>query len=732
MSSTEVTSDLVDARPPGKKRLLVSLRLSFLTVTILTVVIGSLSTHMPWWFISNANVEEMANQLSEEIVKGVRREVDDMFTSAYADQKVITDIFSSKAVALSDVDKREAVFLSFIKANRFYSFVALGMENGDFYGAQRKDDASIIGINSSFNAETKKARRVERTYVGNNSGRDYALLRESIKENDYSSTTRTWYQLAKKLPQADVLTEPYIFANTGLPGVNTATTLEIGGALVGVVNIAIEFNRISLYMRDLKVGKTGTAFLVSPLGELLAFKETGDAKALPQAVRPVEGATRATPASIPKMDEAQHPLLKIATAAIREKQLNLREISAIKHLYFEKSDDGSAGYFVTLAPTGNNGWVVGTVVPRHDFTEKIEENLRMVWLLVGLVVVCASALAAYVSQKLFVTPLRVIIGQTRQVERYELKSITTVNSQIAEIHHLSRSIQQMARGLENFGKFIPLDLVKTLLAQGVHADIVGENRTLTIFFMDMVGFTTISEEMGPKLVPYLGRYLSCMSDVIVKHRGTIDKYIGDAVMAFWGAPLYNEDHAVTCCRAAVECLRELEVLRQEWPEKFREGLGIRIGINTGRAIVGNIGSSSRLNYTVLGDPVNLAARLESAGKDYGVSCMIGLSTYEVARYDIIARKLDVLRVKGKTESVPVYELLAMADESPTEDYAWIKVFEEGLAHFLSSDWEKAKPCFERTIELRGKDRPSEKFIQRCAHNLSIAHRRADDPLHVLS
>ena len=99
-----------------------------------------------------------------------------------------------------------------------------------------------------------------------------------------------------------------------------------------------------------------------------------------------------------------------------------------------------------------------------------------------------------------------------------------------------------------------------------------------------------------------------MSNVIVKHNGTIDKYIGDAVMAFWGAPLYNEDHAVSCCRAAVECLVELEELRKEWPEKFREGLGIRIGLNTGRVIVGNIGSSSRLNYTVLGDPVNLAAR----------------------------------------------------------------------------------------------------------------------------
>ena len=711
MRINEVGIDMLDKLAHSPKRLLVSLRVSFLTVTVLTVLISALSTHIPWVLISNANVQDMANQISDEIVKGVGREVGDMFTSAYADQRAIVDLFASKAVALNDIPKREALFMSFIKAKRFYSFVALGTDNGDFYGAQRKDDANIVTINSIYDADAKKAKRIERLYVG--AGHDFSYVRESTKSNDYASTERSWYKLAKSFPQRDVLTEPYIFANTGKPGVNTATTLEIDGKSVGVVNIAIELGRISLYMRDLKVGKSGTAFLVSPIGELLAFKEDYDANLVFRETRSAAREVKTGPPTIPKINDIQHPLLKIATAAMAREKLDLEKISSVNHLFYDGGNSAQDGYFVTLAPTGKNGWVVGTVVPRRDFTSQIEENLRLIWMLVVAVILLACALAAWVSQKLFVKPLRVIIEQTQMVKRFELESIHRVDTNISEIHNLSTSINQMSRGLENFGKFIPLDLVKTLFAQGIRADISGENRTLTIFFIDMVGFTTISEELGPELVPYLCKYLSCMSNVIVKHNGTIDKYIGDAVMAFWGAPLYNEDHAVSCCRAAVECLVELEELRKEWPEKFREGLGIRIGLNTGRVIVGNIGSSSRLNYTVLGDPVNLAARLESAGKEYGVSCMIGQSTYELARYDIVARKLDVLRVKGKTEAVPVYELLAMADVPAVEDYGWIKVFEEGVAKFLDSEFSQARAYFERTIQLRGKDLASEKFIQRC-------------------
>lgn len=714
---SEKGTGMMGALASSPKKLMVGLRGSFLTITVLTVVASALATHVPWVLISNANVQDMANQISAEIVKGVGREVDDMFTTAFADQRAIAELFSSKTIGLNDIAKRESLFLSFIKANPYYSFVALGVDNGDFYGAQRKDDANILTINSVYNTQDKKAKRIERSYVG--AGRDFVFIRESTKFNDYSSTNRSWYQLAKSQPNKDVLTAPYIFANTGQPGVNTATTLEIDGTSIGVVNIAIELGRISLYMRDLKIGKNGTAFLVSSTGELLAFKEKFDATpTLDPQRKPVAEAKSSLP-TIPKLDDTQHPLLMIATAAIARQKLTFKDITSVRHLYLDRFNNDSEGYFVTLAPTGNNGWVVGTVVPRRDFMSQIEENLRLIWLVVGAVIILACGLAAWVAHKVFVKPLRVVIEQTRLVQQFELGSVKNVQTNIAELHNLSTSIYRMAQGLDNFGRFIPLDLVKTLISQGVRAEICGENRTLTILFIDLVGFTTISEELGPKLVPYLGKYLSCMSNVITNNGGTIDKYIGDGVMAFWGAPNYNEDHAVACCRASVECVVELEELRKDWPEKYRESLGIRLGMNTGRVIVGNIGSSSRLNYTVLGDPVNLAARLESAGRDYGVNSIIGQSTYELVRYDIVARKLDVLQVKGKTEAVAVYELLAMSDAPPTEDYSWIKVFEEGVALLLDSKYASARTFFERTIQMRGKDLASEKYILRCNRELAL-------------
>jgi adenylate cyclase len=220
-----------------------------------------------------------------------------------------------------------------------------------------------------------------------------------------------------------------------------------------------------------------------------------------------------------------------------------------------------------------------------------------------------------------------------------------------------------------------------------------------------------------------------MSDVVEENRGTIDKYIGDAVMAFWGAPSFMEDHGSLACRTALQCLRALEDLRAEWPEEWRDELKVRIGINSGRVIVGNIGSASRLNYTVVGDPVNLASRLEGTCKIYGVDCIIGQNTYELAKYDIVARRLDVATVKGRQEPVAIYELLAMADEAhPLGHFDWIHLYEKALGRYVEHDWKGALEDFRRVIELRGGDKPSEVFVARCEEQLQPSRSRAATPV----
>jgi adenylate cyclase len=244
--------------------------------------------------------------------------------------------------------------------------------------------------------------------------------------------------------------------------------------------------------------------------------------------------------------------------------------------------------------------------------------------------------------------------------------------------------------------------------------------------MDLAGFTTATERHGHRLLPALADYLGGTSAAIAEEKGTIDKYIGDAVMAFWGAPLANEAHATDAIRAALRCQAVMAELREKWGREKRPLFEARIGINTGRVVVGNIGSPARLDYTVLGDPVNLASRLEGLSKTYGTAIIIGQTTFEHAKYDIVARRLDRVTVKGREEPVWIYEPLAMADEDGAEDgegeargrFAWVADYERGLERYFERDWAGALDLFRRVVETRGEDPPASLFIERCRAQLA--------------
>jgi len=179
-----------------------------------------------------------------------------------------------------------------------------------------------------------------------------------------------------------------------------------------------------------------------------------------------------------------------------------------------------------------------------------------------------------------------------------------------------------------------------------------------VFFSDIQGFTTISEKIKPpELVAHLNEYLDKMSEIILKHEGTLDKFVGDAIVAFWGAPVPHRDHAVKACLAALEYQAELKKLRTKWKSENKDPFFARIGIHTGKMVVGNVGSTKRFDYTVIGDAVNLGSRLEGANKLYGTEILISEATYKAAKHKIETKEIDVITVKGKTKPVKVYELI---------------------------------------------------------------------------
>ncbi|MGE3806972.1 MAG: adenylate/guanylate cyclase domain-containing protein, partial [Gemmataceae bacterium] len=253
-----------------------------------------------------------------------------------------------------------------------------------------------------------------------------------------------------------------------------------------------------------------------------------------------------------------------------------------------------------------------------------------------------------------------------------------------------------------------------LLRGNQEASLVGERRVLTLCFCDLRDSTTIAESMAPEaFVEQLREYLGSLSEAIVESAGTVDKFIGDAVMAFWGAPTPLEDHALCACRAALRCQQRMRELRKLWEARGLLPFHTRIGINSGEVVVGNIGSVTRLNYTAIGDPVNLAARLEGVNKVYGTEIIISAHTRRMAGDAVIVRPLGGILVKGKTEAVQIYELLGLKGECDEAQFAWAAIHAEGVDEYGKRHWRAAIERFERVLALKPGDGAAKFMIEQC-------------------
>jgi adenylate cyclase len=241
----------------------------------------------------------------------------------------------------------------------------------------------------------------------------------------------------------------------------------------------------------------------------------------------------------------------------------------------------------------------------------------------------------------------------------------------------------------------------------------GDEREMTVLFTDLKDFTTISESLDAEhLVQWMTEYLTAMSDVIFRFGGTIDKYMGDAVMAFWGAPQRQDDHATLACRAALAMLAELDRLNEHWEQTGRPRMHMRIGINSGRMKVGNMGSASRFDYTVLGDAVNLGARLEALNKQYGTTLIVSEATLRAAGEGFHARFLDLVAVKGKTEPVVVYEVMTGDGEYGERTTEALRAYEEGIRLYQERDWLLAAARFQEALRLAPEDGASALYLER--------------------
>ena len=262
-----------------------------------------------------------------------------------------------------------------------------------------------------------------------------------------------------------------------------------------------------------------------------------------------------------------------------------------------------------------------------------------------------------------------------------------------------------------FQHYLNESVMEQMLAHPDKLKLGGEKREMTVLFSDIRGFTTLSERMAPEaLVRFINSYLTPMTRIVFEEGGTLDKYIGDALMAFWSAPIEQPDHAARACRAAVRFLEKLKELKAAWRDQNLPEFDIGVGINTGPMIVGNMGSDIRFDFTVMGDAVNLASRLEGTNKEYETRVLVSEATYLAAKDQVTARRLGAVRVKGKRKPVRIYELRGMGQPS-AEEAAVIRAFEAAVDDFAERRWDEAEAGFKKVLGSWADDAPCRRYLE---------------------
>jgi adenylate cyclase len=663
----------------------IGIRVAVSGLVLTSIVVSAVGVHLLWWRTAQQTSQTLANTIDNQIVSAVGDELQSITTEAKSAFAAVRTLLVENVFDARDADKRKFVFLSQLQAQPTISWVAFGSPDRSFFAAHKLGDATIEMLEISGGEPRLTIDQYE------SDGTDVQFKQRRFEDTAYSVVDQQWYQ------QPDQSNEERWLTLTTHPdgarlAVAFAAPIDIKDKRAGVLAIIIELTRVSNFLSQLTVGKSAGAFILDGGGNAIAAPD-------------------------PDADElntlkTNHPLFPVAVAAMQQAG-GAYETEAGKAFHAHVNRDGKA-YEAVLTPISFPGWSLVTVVPESEFLGPVQSTIRQLLIGLAILIVVAGLSSAWLAQRLIAKPLIKVVNEIRHVERFDLDKVKRHPSQLREIENLSGAIADMASGLAAFRKYIPADLVRRLISEGNGARLGGAVQPMTVMFVDLAGFTGMSERLGDRIIPLISRYFDVVSAEVQGHGGTIDKFIGDAVMAFWGAPAPNPDHAVDCCRAALACqqaVRDAGLL-----DDADQPIKIRIGINSGDMLVGNIGSEVRLNYTVIGDAVNIASRLESTNKIYGSGIIVGPETRRLAGRHVIVRELDRLAVFGRAGGLQIYELLDMADQVSAAP-EWVEFYEAGLAFFRAGDFTAAMRDFETAQNVRKHDQASAVMIERCKQQL---------------
>jgi class 3 adenylate cyclase len=345
-----------------------------------------------------------------------------------------------------------------------------------------------------------------------------------------------------------------------------------------------------------------------------------------------------------------------------------------------------------------------------------EHQIKSIIMLVVLslfVSVLSGLISIWISKRI-TKPILQVTDEMSAIQKFNINHTIVPESGIVEIREMIHALENMKKSLRSFKKYVPSEIVADLIKLNKEAVLEAEKKDITILFSDIADFTSISEQVSPEILSRtLGLYLGVMTKTILFNSGTVDKYIGDAVMALWGAPHEMDNHPLAACIAALKCQKAIDHLNRRLVSLKQPAFHTRIGINTGDAIVGNMGYKQRLSYTAIGDNVNLASRLEALNKVYSTKIIISHNTYEYVKNYMAVKFLDIVAVKGKSKGSKIYELITTNELASENLKNYLLKYNSGMEKYLSRDWDGAISIFTSFKNEGYTDLSIDVMIDRC-------------------
>lgn len=691
-----------------KRKLRVDILTIFITLFLVTILGIIYYSHLH----SSKAILKVGKDLIERTNEGIVEDLD-RFLRPTPFVKISSFLLTDKQLNFSDMQSLSSFMHIILESYPQLTNVYLADQHGNMYVENQiknlpAENQTIPFINANtippqtrFISEiVNKENNTSRLVINYKLNAGKIIKSDVIQPFAYNPKLRPWFlgaQNSKGEPWIGV----YKFFGVPNPGITISFPIYINGKFVGVAASDLNVNIIEKELKRFSIHNKEMVFIVNNHDQVIAY----DTKAIQSQSK--SGIVDLKKLNNPVITKAYEIYRQSGESSFEFKENKTKYIANFKRYGFNKTEQ----------------WAIATILPNDIFVGSIQSANHNTLLFSLIMLILGLMLVIYSSHRIS-KPIMRLAKETKDIIKFRFDKESKIKTHIYEVQEMIDALNATKSALSSFAKYVPKALVEQLLESRTIAQVGGKKEYMTVLFTDVENFTEMSEKMDPELLMiHFSEYLNVMTQCIQKHKGNIDKYIGDAVMAFWGSPIYDANHIAHACEAVLNCQMEIHNLNKAWLEIGKPILPTRFGLHTGLVIVGNMGSSDRLNYTAIGDTVNLAARLETLNKIYGTHIIVSQAVYEACENNFLFRPADVVTVRGKRQATSVYELIAAKEGAtqyaPTaEQIELCHLYCEAYENYQAKNFHQAFLLFKAILEKYPEDKLTQIYLARSKENIS--------------